>query len=171
MKNIFKESNLLKVRDVTSVRPLTAEEKKLEAEAKEEEAKRPPTNEVPGKKGGPTSAVQAAAPRVDSSSGSYKSPNADKFVPDCVSIRTSPLATVSDLLDFIRYSASLANDNHFSLIFDDQIHEEIQSEDNCTVIDLGIGLGCEFILIKGCARTEKVSKIQHYANYFTQRGN
>ena len=56
MKSIFKESNLFKVRDVTSIRPLTAEEKKLEAEAKEEEAKRPPTNEFPGKKGAPAAA-------------------------------------------------------------------------------------------------------------------
>jgi len=123
MKNIFRDSNLLRVRDVTSIRPLTAEEQVLEKESKNEEAKRPTTNEVPGKKGNTTA---AAAAKVDLGTKiEYKSPNADKFVPNCVSIRTSPLSTVSDLFDFVRYSASMPDENRFSLIIDDQVHEEI----------------------------------------------
>lgn len=57
MKHIFRDSTLRRVKDVTSVRPLTADEQKAEEEAKEEETKRPPTQE-PGKKG---SAAAAAA--------------------------------------------------------------------------------------------------------------
>jgi len=52
----------------------------------------------------------------------YKSPNADKFIPNCISIRTSPLETISDVLDFFRYGASLNPDNRFSLILDDQVN-------------------------------------------------
>ena len=43
MKYIFRDSLLSRVQEVTSIRPLTAEEQKQEDDAKEEEAKRPPT--------------------------------------------------------------------------------------------------------------------------------
>ena len=119
MKHIFRDSNLLKVKDVTNIRPLTAEEQKLEEEAKEEEAKRPPTDEGKGKGKGASSNAPA------SQLNSYKGPNHEKFVPNCISVRTSPLSTSSDLLDYIRYSATLSEENRFSLIFDDQVNDEI----------------------------------------------
>jgi len=115
MKNLFKSSNLHKVRDVTQVRPLTEEEKKEEMASRLEETK-VVQNEPPAKAG---KTVAGQQPKNDSAMNSYKSPNADKFVPNCVSIRTSPLETMQDLLDFIRYSASLRDANHFSVIFDD----------------------------------------------------
>lgn len=113
MKNIFRESSLSKVREVTSIRPLTSEEQKQEVDAKDEESKRPPTNEVVGK------GKAAAANQASSKTESYKGPNSDKFIPHCVSLRTSPLSTISDLFDFWRYSASLSDDSRFSLIIDD----------------------------------------------------
>ena len=116
MKHIFKGSNLNKVREVTSIRPLTAEEQKLEDDAREEEAKRPPTQENTGGKPGKKA---AAADPGATSSMSYRGPNYDKFIPHCISIRTSPLSTISDLLDFFRYSAMLADDSRFTLIIDD----------------------------------------------------
>ena len=125
MKHIFRESTLAKVQEITSIRPLTAEEQKQEEDAKEEEAKRPPTQEVSGK------GKAAAASNNASKTESYKSPNHDKFIPNCVSIRTSPLSTISDLFDFWRYSASLTDESRFSIIIDDQVNQEVQSELDC----------------------------------------
>lgn len=51
MKHMFRDSSLIKVQEVTTIRPLTAEEKKAESDAAEEEAKRPPTNEKDSKPG------------------------------------------------------------------------------------------------------------------------
>ena len=118
MRHIFRSSLLGKVREVTAVRPLTAEEKQAEQEALEEEAKRPPTNEVPGKKGAKGAAAPQQETRVDSAA-SFISPNKDKFVPDMVSVRTGPLTTISDLFDFWRYSATMSAENQFSLVIDD----------------------------------------------------
>ena len=97
MKHIFKDSTLVKVQEITSIRPLTAIEEKAEQEHKDEVASRPPTNEAPAKGGRGAAAASNAA---SSQMNTYKSPNADKFIPSCVSIRTSPLSTISDLFDF-----------------------------------------------------------------------
>lgn len=51
MRHMFKDSSLIKVQEITTIRPLTAEEKKAESDAAEEEAKRPPTNEKDTKPG------------------------------------------------------------------------------------------------------------------------
>ena len=117
MKHIFRDSTLVKVQEITSIRPLTAEEQKAEKDHKDEVASRPPTNEAPAKggRGGAAAASSNAASQLNT----YKSPNADKFIPGCVSIRTSPLSTISDLFDFVRQSASMSDDNRFSLIIDD----------------------------------------------------
>ena len=113
MKGMFK-SSLAKVRDVTSVRPLTAEEQDEEKKAKDAEAAaaQEAANAPKGSK------KPATESKVDSSM-SYRSPNADKFVPSCVSIRTSPLDTISDLIDFFRCSFNICEENRFALIVDD----------------------------------------------------
>lgn len=164
MKHIFRDSTLAKVQEITSIRPLTAEEQKQEEDAKEEEAKRPPTQEVSQGKGKAAAAAASNASKTES----YKSPNHDKFIPHCVNIRTSPLSTVSDLFDFWRYSASLSDENRFSIIIDDQVNQEVQSELDCSVVDLGIGLGCDYVLIKGCNKPERLAKIQHYGTYMNR---
>ena len=162
MRSIFKDSNLVRVKDVTSIRPLTAEEQKLEDDAKEEEAKRPPTNENTGGKPAKGAAV---AKDLGSSSMSYRGPNHDKFIPNCINIRTGPLSTISDVLDFLRYSANLSDDNRFTLIIDDQVNQEVQSELDCFNVDLAMGLGCEYVFLRGCSKPERIMKIQHYAQY------
>lgn len=103
MKGIFRSSSLHKVREITTIRPLTAEETENErasklaaAEAAAAEAAAP----TKGKK-----AATSSENKVDSAMG-FISPNADKYVPSCISIRTSPLDTISDLVDFFRYSNS-----------------------------------------------------------------
>ena len=34
-----------------------------------------------------------------------------------------------------------------------------------SVIDLGLGLGCEYILIKGIAKPERINKVFAFASY------
>ena len=100
MKSIFKDSKLSKVQDVTSFRELTEEEVAQQAEAAgaaAEEEKRPPTQDK-GARG-----KQAEAPKPGTADS--KGPNAGKFTPHCVSLRTGPLPTMSDLLDFWKYAA------------------------------------------------------------------
>ena len=94
----------------------------------------------------------------------YKGPNHEKFTPDCVSIRTSPLSTVSDLLDFWRYMGQMDDEKRFSMILDDQVNQEVTSEADCYNVDLGVGLGCGFIHLRGCAKPERFAKIVHYAS-------
>jgi len=66
-------------------------------------------------------------------------------------------------MDFFRYSYSLREDGRFSLIIDDQVHQEIQNEMECRVVDLGIGLGCDYVLIRGCAKPERIAQINYFA--------
>mmetsp|Transcript_42840 Transcript_42840/g.56627 ORF Transcript_42840/g.56627 Transcript_42840/m.56627 type:complete len:103 (+) Transcript_42840:1770-2078(+) len=96
---------------------------------------------------------------------SYRSPNADKFVPSCVAIRTSSLDTISDLIDFFRYSFAIREESRFAMIIDDQVNQEIQSELDCRAIDLGIGLGCDYVVVRGCAKAERLLEILHYSTY------
>lgn len=51
------------------------------------------------------------------------------------------------------------------MIIDDQVNQEVQSDDDCRAIDLGIGLGCDYVLIRGCGKPERLAEILHYASY------
>jgi len=66
---------------------------------------------------------------------------------------------MSDLFDFWRYSGSIPDEQRFSIIIDDQTCHEVQSELDCSVVDLGIGMASEFVYIKGCAKPERIAKI------------
>ena len=160
MKSIFRDSKLSKVQDVTSFKELTEEELAAQAEAAAaavEEEKRPPTQDKTAR------GKQVEAPKPESSSA--RSPNAGKFTPHCVSLRTGPLPTVSDLLDFWKYRAQLDPSRRFSIIIDDRGFEEVSPEIESSVIDMGLGLGCEYVLIKGIAKPERMNKVFHYASY------
>ena len=75
---------------------------------------------------------------------------------------------MSDLFDFWKYSSSLPIEHRFTFIIDDRTYEEINSEGDCPVIDLGIGLGCEYIYIKGVARPERMAKVLYYSQQIRQ---
>lgn len=161
MKSIFKESKLTKVQDITSFRELTEQEIADCEEQAAVESNRPQTNEKAGAKKGKDE------PPSKPNTG-FKGPNSDKFTPHCINIRTGPLATISDLFDFWRYNASLEPSRRFQLIIDDKACEEVSPEIQSSVIDLGIGLGCEYIHIKGIAKPERLNKVYHYSSYFHQ---
>ena len=122
-----------------------------------EEEKRPPTQD----KAARGKQAEAAKPQTADSKG----PNAGKFTPHCVSLRTGPLPTMSDLLDFWKYTAQLDPSRRFQIIIDDRACEEVSPEIESSVIDLGLGLGCEYILIKGIAKPERINKVFAFASY------
>ena len=166
MKSIFKDSKLAKVQDITSFKELTEQEIAEAAEAAAEEEKRPPTNEKTATGG--TGKQKGGEPAQKPMTASSK-PNSDKFTPHCINLRTGPLATMSDLFDFWRYNASLEPSRRFQLIIDDKACEEVSPEIQSSVIDLGLGLGCEYIYIKGIAKPERLNKVYYYATYFQQQ--
>ena len=159
MKNIFRDTQLQKVTDVTLMKQLTEEEQRKLEEQAAEESQRPSSTEK-------VKQSNKAASVNQSVSQASNHPNANKFVPSCISLRTGPLPTMSDLFDFWKYSASLPIENRFSYIIDDRTFEEVNSEMECPIIDLGMGLGCEYIHVKGVGKPERVAKVIYYSRYF-----
>ena len=75
---------------------------------------------------------------------------------------------MSDLFDFWRYCSTLPIENRFTFIIDDKTFEEVSADLECPVVDLGMGLGCEYVHVKGVGRPERLAKVIHYSRYFEQ---
>jgi hypothetical protein len=110
LQSVFKDSKLEKVMDVT--KPKTPEQ--LEEERKLLEA--PPVVEEKNVKKGPAKAAAPSEPAL--------ALKQIQFTPHFVSLRTGPLPTMSQLMEFVRYKASLPMANQWRLIIDDKIFEE-----------------------------------------------
>ena len=70
-------------------------------------------------------------------------------------MRTGPLPTMSDLFDYWRYLNSLELQQHFSIIIDDKVFEEPSAKMESNALYLALGLGCEFLHVKGIAKPER----------------
>jgi len=93
--------------------------------------------------------------------------NANKFTPDCISISTGALNTVSDLLSFADYEGKLPLENHFAYIIDDKSFEEdCSTSGSSSAVDMSVGLNCEYLLLKGFRKPERYSKLIHYMSNF-----
>lgn len=87
-------------------------------------------------------------------------PNKDKFLPHCVHLIRPQFKTVSEILGYLRLSQSYPPAEHqLTYIIDDNKFESCQNG----IIDLGFGLGCEFINIQGINKTEKLAKVIRFA--------
>ena len=87
------------------------------------------------------------------------------FTPHCINLRTGPLPTLSELFNFWRYLNTLEIENRFGIIIDDKVFEDASPDTECSVLDLALGLGCEYLYVKGVAKPERVAKIYAYAEY------
>jgi hypothetical protein len=58
---------------------------------------------------------------------------------------------------------TLEIEQRFGLIIDDKVFEDPAADTECNVLDLAIGLGCDYLYVKGVAKPERVAKIYAYA--------
>ena len=143
------------MKDVTCFVEETEEEiqEREEAQRAEEEAKA----KAPPAKG--------AVP--NSSMSTNGGANANKFTPDCISISTGALNSMSDLMGFADYEGKLPLEGHFAYIIDDKSFEDDCSiSTNSSSVDLSVGLNCEYLLLKGIRKSERYSKLTHYMANF-----
>lgn len=85
------------------------------------------------------------------------------FVPHCVNIRSGPLPTFTQLFDYWRHINSLDIEHRFGMVIDDKIFEDAHPEGECSALDLAVGLGCDYFLIKGATKPERTSKLYAYS--------
>jgi len=65
----------------------------------------------------------------------------------------SGIQTMSTLLNHFVHANNLDEDQTFSLVIDDCSTDTHQFTE---IIDLGVGIGCQYILLKGCQKNEKM---------------
>ena len=93
--------------------------------------------------------------------------NKDKIVPDCVSISRSQFKTVNEMLDYFRLvkASSISEERQFRHIINDNKYDAI----NGTVVDMAVGLGCEYLNMKGFFKSDKIAKVIRYAEIVNEQ--
>lgn len=86
--------------------------------------------------------------------------NFTKFTPDCVSMSTGHFSTMTEMLAFWKYEGNLSSSRRFSYIMDDKSHENDETvEKVSSVVELAVGLNCEYLMLRGLKKPERYSKI------------
>ena len=86
-------------------------------------------------------------------------PNRNKLTPDCANIELSTVNTLSEMLQYFIHADNLEEERKFSIVINDS---QIDSPNNTEIVDLGVGIGAEYVLLKGCAKTEKFDKVVRF---------
>lgn len=92
--------------------------------------------------------------------------NWNKVTPSVINLRAGKFATVSDLVDVIAYSKSLPEGQTFGVAIDDRTFEDVSPEMQSQLLDLAMGLGCEYLHVKGITRPERFVKLMHLENLY-----
>lgn len=87
-------------------------------------------------------------------------PNKNKVTPDCAHIQMSGIQTMSEMLNYFVHAANVEEDQQFTLIIDDC---QVDTYAFTDIIDMAIGVGAQYILLKGCQKNEKIQKIYRFA--------
>ena len=88
-------------------------------------------------------------------------PNKNKVTPDCAHVQMNSIQTMSQLLKYFVHATNLEEDLRFTIVIDDcQMDSYLFTE----IVDLGIGVGAQYVLLKGCQKNEKIAKIQRFAH-------
>jgi enolase len=86
--------------------------------------------------------------------------NKEKIAPDVVNISRSQFKTMSEMIDFFRLiKNTYPPEIQFSFVINDNKFDV----NNGAIVDVAVGLGCEYLNIKGFFRPEKIAKIFRYA--------
>ena len=87
------------------------------------------------------------------------------FAPNCITLRASQFFTISDILSFWENQA--VTEGKYSFVLDDRTFEEdCSSSTSSHIVDLAVGLNCEYLVCKGYRKIERYAKLTHYLNNF-----
>ena len=86
-------------------------------------------------------------------------PNKYKVTPDCASIEMSSVLTMSQMLQYFVHAQNLDEENQFTIVIDDS---QVDSYSYTEIVDLAVGLGAQYLNIKGCSKVEKFAKIARF---------
>lgn len=82
-------------------------------------------------------------------------PNKNKVTPDCAHLQMSGIQTMSQMLNYFVHAANLDESQQFSLVIDDCTVDTFLSTE---IIDMAIGVGAQYVLLKGCQRRRRSRK-------------
>ena len=83
------------------------------------------------------------------------------MTPDCAHIDLAHVLTMSELLKYFVYAQNLDEEQQFSLVINDN---QVDSTEATEIVDLAIGLGAEYQLLRGCSRMEKFAKVERFCD-------
>lgn len=86
--------------------------------------------------------------------------NKEKIAPDVVNISRSQFKTMSEMIDFFRL---IKNTYPLEIQFSFIINDNKFDINNGSIVDMAVGLGCEYLSMKGFFRPEKIAKVLRYA--------
>ena len=86
-------------------------------------------------------------------------PNKYKVTPDCATIESSGINTMSELVKYFVHADSQDEERKFSLILNDS---QIDSPNTSDIVDLAIGIGAQYLVLSGCLKPEKFSKVSRF---------
>lgn len=90
----------------------------------------------------------------------------NKFIIDVANISRSQFKTVSEMMDFFRIiKNTYPEDRRFSMIINDNKFDA----NNGAIVDMAVGLGCEYLNLKGFFKTEKIAKVFRFAEIVEER--
>ena len=82
-----------------------------------------------------------------------------KCTPDVAVVNTATMPTVSQLVQTFLFPKGLEEEHVFKLCIQDTEHDRY---DTVGIVDLAEGLGAEFLILKGCTKIGKISKVMRF---------
>lgn len=86
-------------------------------------------------------------------------PDKCKVTPDVAVINMSTVGTISQLVTTFLMPKSLDEEMQFRLVVQDTEHDRY---DSVNIVDLAEGLGAEYLMLKGCTKVGKISKVMRF---------
>ena len=158
LRQLFTRGEIERFKNVTTYVELNEEQQsKLEEEKKE--AERVQSAEKPAAKGKATPKDAKKGGNVDLSTPTQfpeadpSDPNKHKVVPHCASLDLTTIRTMSQMLQYFSHADNF--DDLSVVIHDNQIDSHKATES----VDLAVGMGAEYLVLRGCHRVEKFNKV------------
>ena len=75
---------------------------------------------------------------------------------------------MSEMLKYFIHADNLEEEHRFSLVINDC---QIDSHQYTEIVDLAIGIGAQYLLLKGCQRIEKFNKVARFCEIKSKQQN